>query len=74
MLKEIREKQGLSQSQLAKKANISLRTLQHYEQQTSNIDNAKLDTLINLAVALNCNIRDILTSPELKEKCNLTKL
>lgn len=74
MLKEIREKQGLSQSQLAKKANISLRTLQHYEQQTSNIDGAQLDTLINLALALNCNIKDLLNNPELKEKCKKVKL
>lgn len=74
MLKEIREKQGLSQSQLAKKAKINFRTLQYYEQGFRDINGAKLDTLINLALALNCNIRDILTSAELKEKCKLVKL
>lgn len=74
MLKEIRERQNLSQSQLAKKANTSIRTIQHYEQKTSNIDGAQLDTLINLAIALNCNISDILNSTELKEKCKKVKL
>ena len=74
MLKEIREKQGLSQSQLAEKAGINERTLQFYEQNLRNIDGAKLDTLINLALALNCDIKDLLNNPELKEKCKKVKL
>ncbi len=69
MLKEIRQSRGLSQSQLAEKSGLTVRTLQHYEQGSRSIDGAKLNTLIDLATALNCSVSDILISEELKEKC-----
>lgn len=52
-LKSIREKSGLSQSQLAQKADISTRTLQDYEQGKRNINMASAMTVIKLASALN---------------------
>ena len=69
-LQELRKKQGLSQSELAKKTNIKLRTIQDYELYTINsnrnsIDNARLDKLIPLALALNCKISDLLENEEL---------
>lgn len=69
MLKEIRQSRGLSQSQLAEKSGLTVRTLQHYEQGSRSIDGAKLNTLIDLATTLNCSVSDILISEELKEKC-----
>lgn len=68
MIQEIRKKRGLSQSQLAEKCGISVRMLQHYEQGYKNIDHAKLDTICNIALALECPIEDVLVNPELKLK------
>lgn len=59
-LKTIRQSQGLSQSQLAKKANVKLRSIQMYEQKQNNIDKAQANTLFAIAHALNCNIEDLL--------------
>ena len=68
MLKEIRHDKGLSQRELANRAEMSFRTLQHYEQGTREIDAANLETILNLCLALNCRIEDILTNDELKTK------
>ncbi|MCQ2059746.1 MAG: helix-turn-helix domain-containing protein [Bacteroidaceae bacterium] len=73
-LQEIRIKRGLSQSQLAEKAGVKLRTLQHYEQGTKNIDGAKLHTLLNIADALNCPLTAILKDEELKSKAKRVTL
>lgn len=59
-LKTIREKQDLSQSQLSKVTGISIRTLQHYEQGSMDIDAARLKTLMQLCIALDCKLIDIL--------------
>ena len=60
MLKEIREKSGLSQSQLSKATGISLRTLQMYEQGYRNIAHARIDVMLKLCITLNCDIEDLL--------------
>lgn len=60
MLKELRIKNNLSQSQLANQAGISVRTLQDYEQERKNINCAKAITVYKLSKILNCNIEDIL--------------
>ena len=59
-LKSIREKSGLSQSQLAQKANINTRTLQDYEQGKRNINVASAITVIKLASALNVQPIDLM--------------
>ena len=59
-LKEIRQARGLSQSQLAKKAGLNVRTLQHYEQGSKIFDHARLDTIIKCAIELDCKIEDII--------------
>ena len=59
-LKTIRQARGLSQSQLAKLANVKLRSIQMYEQKNNDIDKAQANTLYALANALNCNIEDLL--------------
>lgn len=63
-LKELRESTGLSQSQLAEKAELSKRTLQEVEQGRRDINGMKLLTLLRLCRALNCDLPDILTDPE----------
>lgn len=58
-LQNVRKARGLSQSQLAEKAGVSFRTIQHYEQGDKDINNAKLLTLCKLAEALDCKVSDI---------------
>lgn len=59
-LKAMREKMGMSQSQLAKKSGVPYRALQYYEQGQMNFDHARMDKIISIALALNCNIEDII--------------
>lgn len=59
-LAKIRKQRGLSQSQLAKKANISIRSIQLYEQRKTDINKAQYNHLLSLSKALNCEIEDIL--------------
>ena len=54
----------MSQSGLAKKSGIKLRAIQCYEQRTRDIDGARLGTLLDLCLALNCTIRDVLEDEE----------
>ena len=63
-LKALRESRGLSQSQLAKKADINSRVLQTYEQDDRDIAGAKLKTLLKICVALECRLEDIVTDEE----------
>lgn len=64
-LKEQREKAGLSQSQLAAAADISVRVLQNYEQAIRDLDGAKLITLLKLCSALDCTLADLVTNEEI---------
>lgn len=63
-LKSLREKAGLSQSQLAAATGIGVRVLQNYEQGVRNLNGAKLVTLLRLCKALNCRLTDLITDPE----------
>ena len=65
-LQRVRIAVGLSQSQLATKANLPLSTIQKYERGACNIDGASLSTLCTLAETLNVKISEILESEELK--------
>ena len=62
-LKKIRDAAGLSQSELSKKAGVSLRSIQMYEQRQKDIDKAQGHTLYKLSVALGCDIGDLLERP-----------
>lgn len=72
-LQKIRVKRGLSQSELAKIADMPVRRIQLYENNIEAINGARLETLCNLCIALNCKISDILESKELAEKLKKTK-
>ena len=64
-LKTIRERAGLSQSELAKAAGVHIRSIQMYEQRQNDIDKAQGQTLFKLSRALGCKIEDLLESPSL---------
>ncbi len=55
-----RKNRGFSQSQLAKEADISIRSIQLYEQRQTDINKAQYNHLRAIALALKCRIEDIL--------------
>ena len=55
-----RKKCGLSQSQLAKAADISIRSIQLYEQRKADIGKAQYNHLAAIAKVLGCTINDIM--------------
>ena len=63
-LQNARQTAGMSQSQLARAAGISVRVLQNYERGARDISGAKLATLLKLCNALHCELRDIIADPE----------
>ena len=58
-LKRIRIAAGLSQKQLAEKAEVSIRNIQMYEQRQNDINKAQADILFRLSKTLGCNIEDL---------------
>lgn len=63
-LKLKRLEKGLSQSQLAEKAGLNVRVLQHYEQGSKNFDHARLDTILKVCIVLNCKLKDVIENPD----------
>ncbi len=59
-LARLRRAKGLSQSQLAKASEISIRSIQLYEQRQTDINNAQHNHLKALAKVLGCEVEDIL--------------
>ena len=59
-LKRIRQGQKFTQAELAKRSNVSLRSIQMYEQQNKDINKASVETIKALAKALSCELEDIL--------------
>ncbi len=59
-LKRIRTVYGLTQSELAKRSGVSLRSIQMYEQRNKNINKASADTIYRLAKALGCTMEDLI--------------
>lgn len=59
-LKFFREEKGLSQSQLAEKSGVSLRSIQMFEQGNRDINKAQAITVIQLAEALDCDVYNII--------------
>lgn len=64
-LQKLRIDSGLSQSQLANKAGLSVRTLQVYEQGQREVSHARIDVILKLCIALGCEMDDLLC-PEFK--------
>ena len=63
-LKEMRQSRGLSQIQLAEKTGLSVGVLRHYEQGSKIFDNARIDTIMKVCIALNCKLEDVIENPE----------
>ena len=59
-LKRIRKTANLSQSQLAKEAMVSLRSIQMYEQKQKDINKAQAITLAKISRVLGCDVEDLL--------------
>ena len=59
-LQRIRNARGLSQSQLAKTSGVSIRMIQYWEQKAKNINMAAASTVLKLADALKCEVRDLM--------------
>lgn len=67
-LRRLRAAKGITQSELAEKSGVPIKSIQRFEQKITPIDGVKLETLCNLCLALNCGIGDILESGDLIEK------
>ena len=67
-LQSVRVDRKLTQNQLAKLSGVSIRTIQHFESRNRDIDGAHLDILLDLCMALNCGLCDILESKDLINK------
>lgn len=63
-LKQIRQRAGLSQSELAEQSGVPLRTIQQYEQRQKSINKAQAEYLVMLAKALNCNAEALIEPVE----------
>ena len=59
-LKSLRTLAEMSQSELARQAEIPVRTIQQYEQRQKDINKAQGETLLRLARVLHCSIDDLM--------------
>lgn len=59
-LKDMRTRRGMTQSQLADAAGISVRAVQDYEQGHKDINRAAAITVYQIAQALRCAVEDII--------------
>ena len=67
-LQKVRIKKGLSQKELSTLSGVPFKSIQNYEQRHRDIDGAKLETLCDIAAALDCGIENITESETLKKK------
>ena len=59
-LKRIRTIYGCTQAELARRSNVSLRSIQMYEQRNKDINKASAETVLSLAKVLGCTMEDLL--------------
>lgn len=57
-LKDIRKKKGIKRNELAKLSQVPVATIKSLENGENDVFNAKMSTLVKLAVALKCKVRD----------------
>ena len=67
-IKKVRIEKGLTQAQLAEKSGLNIGTLRHYEQGSKNLDNAKIETLMDICDALDCRLYEIIQNETLQER------
>jgi len=61
-LRRFRELAGLSQSELSAEADVSLRSIQMYEQRNKDLNKAQAITVLKLARSLGCEVEDLIES------------
>lgn len=66
-LQETRTKAGLSQSALADRSGVNVRTIQEYEYGRKIVDTAKLGIIAALAEAMQVPMYELLEDPELAQ-------
>lgn len=59
-LKRLRKAYGCSQSELAKRSGVSLRSIQMYEQRKKDISKASAETVLRLSRVLGCGMEDLI--------------
>lgn len=59
-LKIMREQKLMTQAELSDKSGVNIRMIQHYEQGAKDIRKGNVMTILSLAEALGCDIRDII--------------
>ena len=59
-LKRLRVAYGCTQAELARKSNVSLRSIQMYEQRNKDINKASVDTIYRLSKTLGCAMEDLI--------------
>lgn len=59
-LKRIRMAYGITQSELAKRADVNLRSIQMYEQRNKDINKASVETIYSIANVLGCTVEDLI--------------
>ena len=63
-LKILREKSGLSQSQLAKSADVNIRVIQCCEIGQRDINKVQALSVYKISQVLNCEVQDLLELPQ----------
>lgn len=66
-LKALRKQNKMTQEELATLTNISIRTLQDYEQNRKDLYKASINTLLKLSWTLNTPIKNIIDTKSLKD-------
>ncbi len=59
-LKRLRAAYGCTQAELAQKSEVSLRSIQMYEQRNKDINKASVETVYRISKALGCEIEDLI--------------
>lgn len=59
-IKRLRTAYGCTQAELAKRAGVSLRSIQMYEQRNKDINKASVETIYRIAKVLGCSIENLL--------------
>lgn len=59
-LRRIRTAYGCTQAELAKRAGVSLRSIQMYEQRNKDINKASVETMYRIAKVLGCTVEDLI--------------
>ena len=59
-IRDLRNRNGLTQQELARRSGVKLRMIQAYEQNYQDISKAEVGSVLKLAKALSCSVEDLL--------------